>query len=194
MAYSNAGNIIGVPDVTAVAASGALGAPWVSTTNALPSVPVEVKVGTTMTAQDNTLGEATFILLAVPTSTTITVGLLYQWDKSYTAVLVPAGGTSKNTGVALAVAYTAVTSSSTSIQYAWFLVRGIVAVLKTAVAIAPQTPLFISGTAGRVKAIASAGQGIIGARSQNTATVTTTTSTVNAYFNFSALEINASGG
>lgn len=188
MAYANAGLQIGVPDVTNVSSSGALGSPWVSTTNALPSVPVEVKLGTKMIAQDNTLGEATFILLAVPVSTTITIGLLYQWDKNYTVVLVPAGGTSKNTGVAVAVAYTAVTSNASSVQYAWFCIAGQVAALKTAVTVNPQAAVYISGTAGRIKVLSSAGQQILGARTQNTATVTSTTSTVNVYFNFSSIE------
>lgn len=188
MAYSSASLQIGVPDVATVASSGALGAPWVSTTNALPSVPVEVKLGTRMIAQDNTLGEATFILLAVPVSTTITVGLLYQWDKSYTVVLVPAGGTSKNTGVAVALAYTSVTSNASSIQYAWFLVAGQAATLKTAVTVSPQTAVYMSATAGRIYVTASTGKQILGARTQNTATVTSTTSTVNVYFNFSSLE------
>jgi hypothetical protein len=187
MAYMNADNKMGVPDVTTVAAASALGAPWVGTANALPSVPVEVKLGTIMIAQDNTLGEAQFILLAVPASTTVTVGLLYQWDKNYTVTLVPANGTSKNTGVAVALAYTAVSSSS-SVQYAWFLVRGQASVLKTAVAIAPQSGVYVSTTAGRIKVVASAGMQILGARTQNTATVTSTTSTVNVYFNFSAIE------
>jgi len=188
MAYTNADNKIGVPDVATVATSGALGAPWVSTTNALPSVPVEIKLGSKVVAQDNTLGEATFILLAVPTSTTVTVGLLYQWDKNYNVVLVPAASTSKNTGVAVAVAYTAVTSNASSVQYAWFLISGQVAVLKTAVVAPPQSGIYMSSTAGRVYFTASAGVQILGARTQNTATITTTTSTVNVYFNFSAIE------
>lgn len=188
MAYTNADNKIGVPDVATVSTSGALGSPWVGTTNDLPSVTVEVKLGTIMVAQDNTLGEAKFILLAVPTSTTVTVGLLYQWDKNYNVVVVPAGGTSKNTGVAVAVAYTAVTSNASSVQYAWFLIQGQVAVLKTAVTVTPQQPIYMSATAGRIYVTASAGKQILGARTQNSATVTSTTSTVNVYFNFSAIE------
>lgn len=182
MAYMNTDNKIGVPDVATVAAAGSLGAPWVSTTNVLPSVTTAVRLGEEREAWDATLGQGTFILLAVPTSTTITVGLLYQWDKNYTVVLVPAGGTSKNTGVSVAVAYTAVTSSSTAVQYAWFLKKGIVAVLKTAVTASPQAAVYMSATAGRIKFVSSTGQQILGARTQNTATITTTTSTVNVYF------------
>lgn len=186
MAYSMVSPVIGVPDVANVATAAGLGDPAGITS--LPSVILEAKLGEIRDAQDATLGNAKFIYLAVPTSTTITVGLLYQWDKNYKVVLVPAGGTSKNTGVAVAVAYTAVTSNASSVQYAWFLIQGQVAVLKTAVAVAPQSPVYISATAGRVKVLSSAGQTILGARSQNAATVTSTTSTVTVYLNFSALE------
>lgn len=189
MAYAYADNKIGVPDITTVAASGALGAPWTGTTNDLPSVVTAGQLGQTVDAWDaTTFGMGKFILLAVPTSTTVTVGLLYQWDKNYNVVLVPAGGTSKNTGVAVSVANTAVTSSSTLVQYAWFLIQGQISVLKTAVSANPQVPVYISATAGRIKVLSSAGQQILGARTQNTATVSAGQSTVNVYFNFSSLE------
>lgn len=188
MAYQNADVRIGVPDVSAVAASGALGSPWVGTTNDLPSVTMAVKVGSIMIAQDNTLGEGRFILLAVPVSTTVTAGLLYQWDKNYTIVLVPAGATSKNTGVAVAVAYTAVTSNASSVQYAWFLLQGQTAVLKTAVSVSPQSAIYMSATAGRFYVTSSAGKQILGARTQNTATISGGVSSVNVYFNFSSIE------
>lgn len=189
MAYQNASSIIGVPDVTTVASSGVIGSPWTSTTNDLPSVTTQAQLGQMIDAWDaTTFGYGKFILLAVPVSTTITVGLLYQWDKNYNVVLVPAGSTSKNTGVAVSVAYNAVTSNSTTVQYTWFLVQGQVAVLKTAVAVVPQSPVYISATAGRIKVLSSAGQTILGARSQNTATVSAGQSTVNVYFNYSSLE------
>lgn len=188
MAYTNADNKIGVPDVAVVSAAGALGSPWIGTTNDLPSVTVEVKLGTIITAQDNTLGEAKFILLAVPVSTAVTVGLMYQWDKNFNVVVLPVIATSKNTGVSLAVAYTAVTSNASSVQYAWFLIQGQVAVLKTAVTVSPQSAIYASTTAGRFKVISSAGGQILNARTQNTSTVTSTVSTVNVWLNYSSME------
>lgn len=189
MAYQSSQSTIGVPDVTVVAASGSLGAPWTGTTNDLPSVTTASQLGQIIDAYDTTtFGWGKFILLAVPVSTTVTVGLLYQWDKNYSVTLVPANGTSKNTGVAVGIAYTAVTSNATLVQYAWFLIQGIVPVLKTAVTVTPQQAVFVSTTAGRIKVISSAGMQILGARTQNTGTVTSTTSTVNVYFNFSAIE------
>lgn len=188
MAYSYIDNKIGIPDATTVSTAGVFAAPWVSTTNVLPSVTLGYHLGEVREFFDTTLGEAQFILLAVPTSTAVTIGLLYQWDKNYTVVVVPAGSTSKNTGVSVAVAYTTVSSNATSVQYAWFLISGQVAVLKTAVVAPPQSGIYMSATAGRVYFTASAGKQIEGARTQNTATITTTTSTVNVYFNFSNVE------
>lgn len=188
MAYSYIDNKLGVPDAATVSASATLGAPWVSTTNVLPSVTMGYHLGEVREFWDATLGQGQFMLLAVPTSTAVTVGLLYQWDKNYTIVLVPAGSTSINTGVPVAVAYTAVTSNASSVQYAWFLTKGQVAVLKTAVVAPPQSGIYMSATAGRVYFTASAGKQILGARTANTATITTTTSTVNVYFNFSSIE------
>jgi len=186
MAYQNASVYIGTPDVTSVVASGSLGDP--TQIGQLPSVTFASKLGDRMKAIDlanNWAGE--FIYLAIPASTTITAGLLYQWDKNYTVTVVPAGSSSKNTGVTVCVAYTSVTSS-TSIQYGWFLIQGQVSVLKTAVQVTPQQQVYMSATAGRIYFTASAGKQILGARTQNTATVTSTTSTVNVYFNYSAIE------
>ena len=184
MTYTLASPTIGVPDVTTVVATGGVGTPGISN---LPSVTTEAQLGQVVEAWDATLGNAQFILLKVPASTTVTVGLLYQFDKQYTITVVPAGSSSINTGVAVALAYSTV-SSSTAVQYAWFLIRGTAPVLKTAVTVAPQSPVYMSATAGRIYLTASAGKQILGARTQNTATVTSTTSTVNLYLNFSALE------
>jgi hypothetical protein len=187
MAYAATSLQIGSPDITAVVTSGNLGDPTVITQ--LPSVTLEAKLGATVKAQDIANSwEAEFIYLAVPVSTTITVGLLYQFDKNFNVVVVPAGGTSKNTGVSVVVAYTAVTSNATAVQYAWFLKSGQVAALKTAVSVSPQQPIYMSATAGRFYVTASAGKQILNARTQNTATVSAGASTVNVYFNNSALE------
>ncbi len=186
MAYLSTANKLGAPDISSVVTSGNLGDPTVITQ--LPSVTLEAKLGEEMEAWDSTLGWARFIYLAVPTSTTVTVGLLYQFDKNYTITLLPAKSTSQKTGVAVVAAYTAVTSNATSVQYAWFLIKGQVPVLKTAVAVPPQSAVYISATAGRVYVTSSSGGQLLGARSQNTATATAGVSTVNVYLNYSAME------
>lgn len=187
MAYVNAYDVIGTPDINSVVAAGSIGDP--TGISELPSAQMATKLGSIITAQDQSTGlEAKFIFLSVPVNTTITVGLLYQFDKNFNVVVVPAGGTSKNTGVQVVAAYTGVTSNASTVQFAWFLYQGEVAVLKTAVTVSPQSPVYISATAGRVKVLASAGQQILGARTQNTATVTSTTSTVLVYLGPSSLE------
>lgn len=185
MVYSLSSPTIGVPNVTVTGTTATVGYPGIAQ---LPSVPTEAQLGQVVEAWDPTLGSANFILLQVPTSTAVTVGLLYQFDKNYTITLLPAGGTSKNTGVAVVAAYTAVASNATLVQYAWFVIRGQVPVLKTAVAVTPQSAIYISATAGRIYVTSSTGKQILGARSQNTATVTAGVSTVNVYLNYSALE------
>lgn len=187
MTYANASDTLGTPDITSVILAGSIGDP--SGITELPSAQLASKLGSTIEAQDTANGwEGRFILLAVPVSTTVTPGLLYQWDKNFTVTVVPVGATSKNTGVSVAVAYNAVTSNATTVQYTWFLIQGQVATLKTAVAVAPALPVYISATAGRIKVLSSAGQTILNARTQNTATASAGQSTVNVWFNFSSLE------
>lgn len=185
MTYSLSSPTMGVPDVTAVITAGNVGTPGVGS---LPSVTTEAQLGQVVEAWDSTLGNANFILLAVPKSTAVAVGFLYQFDKNYLVTLVPAIATSKNTGVALALAYSAVASNANAVQYAWFLIRGQALVLKTAVSANPASPIYMSATAGRIKVLSSAGGQILGGRTMNTATVSAATSTVLAYLNFSSLE------
>lgn len=186
MAYTLNDNKIGTPDLSSVVTAGNEGAPF-STSN-LPNVTVETVLGAIRRGYDANNGESMFIWLAVPKSTVITAGLLYQWNKNYNVVVVPVGGTSKNTGVGVAAALNAVASNANSLQYTWFQIQGAAVVLKTAVTVNPQSAVYISATAGRVKVVSSAGQQILGASTQNTATVTSTTSSVVVYLNFSAIE------
>lgn len=83
--------------------------------------------------------------------------------------------TGSKTGQPIAVSMAANTSSTT---YSWFQTQGPATVLKTAVTVTPTVPIYISATAGRVKVLQSAYLQIIGAQSANTATVTSTTSTI----------------
>lgn len=180
MAFSNIDNRIGFPDFGSVITSGNLGTPGIG---ALPSVTMAETLGDIREGYDATLGRGKFIFLAVPTSTAITPGLLYQWDKNYVVTLIPVKGTSQKTGVAVSCAINAVSSNSTSVQYTWFQVGGNATILKTNVTVVPQSAVYMSGTAGRIYVTASAGGQILGARSQNTATVTSTTSSVVVYLN-----------
>lgn len=139
-------------------------------------------LGKIITAYDSSLGFGEFIYLEVPKSTAITAGLLYNWTAPYLVALAPTTA-SGNSGYPVAVAVNAVTSNASSFQYTWFQVGGQCTVLKTAVTVSPSVALFLSATAGRVKVLASTLKTLIGVRSANAATVTSTTSSIAVYLN-----------
>ncbi len=189
--------IIGIADLNAVYSTtstgpSGLGYPWTSSTlNPLPSVPIEQMFGQIVQAQnsDPTVGGGgEFIFLRVPTSTTITAGLMYTWGDSgsgYDVTALPtSSGTTTSSGAPIAVAINAVTSSSTLTQATWFQVQGRCTVLKDAVKMAPGAPVYFSkSAAGRVRVVGSAFYGIIGMRSATLTTITTTTSSALMYLN-----------
>lgn len=177
-AYKLTDNIIGIPDIGTVAVAATLGAPGILQ---LPAVTVEDYVGTQAKGQSLDAiygGEATFILLAIPTSTTVTAGLMYTYKGDYSIVVVPTAVSSAAvSGLPVALAVTAVASNATSIQYTWFMVKGRGQAFKTAglptIGAQPSVPLFVSAaTAGRVRTTASIFRCFIGLRSANTATAT----------------------
>lgn len=181
-----ADNIIGVADLSAVYTAGSIGAPG---TSPLPSAVIEQQLGSIVTgvSYDTTYGGmAKFIFLAVPTSTTVTQGLVYKFKGSDYSVQVVATAVSSaaQSGLPVAVALNSVSSNTTSVQYTWFLLQGRGAALKTATINAqPDVPLFVSGaTAGRVRTTASIFRCYIGMRSANAATATG--SILPVYLNF----------
>lgn len=186
MTYSYSSNVIGAGDVTLLTTI----APGVAN---LPSTILEPQLGEIRTGWDPTLGSAEFIYLKIPASTTLAVGNLVTWNNPvggtsvYTAAILPVLATSKNTLSPVAVAPVAVVSS-TSVQYGWFQIQGQVAVLKTAVQVLPNVVVYASATTGRVKVLTSAGGQIIGMRTANATTVTSTTSTVLVYINRPAMQ------
>lgn len=175
MAFTFADNVLGCADVTTVHTI----APGIA---GLPSVVLEEQLGEIRRATDSTLGAGQFIFLKIPASSTYSAGNLITWDAGYASKLLPVLATSKNTLAPIAVAPVAV-SSSTSVQYGWFQIQGQATVLKTAVTVNPNVVIYASGTAGRFKVLTSAGGQILGARTANSATVTSTTSTVTLYIN-----------
>lgn len=130
------------------------------------------QLGSIVQGYDTTLGGGEFIYLQGNTS--IVVSTLVYYTSTYQATILPAVSTSKKTGRPVAVAIGTVTAT----QYGWFQISGQCLVLKTAVVVNADSPLYISATAGRIYQTASAGAQIVGARTINTASVTTTTSTV----------------
>lgn len=142
------------------------GAQPIADTNTTQKHPL----GTIVLATDDTYGQGEFIYLLGVVSTI--VGSLVKYNAtSYLTVLAV------NTAVQ-AVPVAVAMSANVASSYGWYQISGNAVVKKTAVAVSPQVTLFLSATAGRVKVLASAGLQVVGARSANLASVTTTTSTV----------------
>jgi len=130
------GRAIGIPDLFAVYTT--LGTPGNSN---LPSVPTEAQLGEIVTAYDvasnaaatGAGGYGEFILLAVPTSTSVTAGLYYSFTPSdyKIAALPTSAGTTTTSGIPIALAVNSVTSNASSVQYTWFQVGGRGTALKT---------------------------------------------------------------
>jgi hypothetical protein len=176
MAYVVTTPQIGNIDLSAIYTT--LGVPGVGN---LPSVPTWDQVGQIVTAYDPTLGYGEFILLQIPVSTAVPLGTLATYNAIstgklyYSYVINP---TTASTGAPVCVAINAVSSNASSVQWTWFQIRGSTSILKTAVKGLPNNAIALSGTAGRILFVQSTGKTIIGARTTNTTTITTTTSLV----------------
>lgn len=130
-------------------------------------------LGTCVRAYDPTLGEGEFMYLYGVASNT--VGSLVTYNQLTGAVTL--SPTTGNKAQGVAVSMNANTSTTTG---SWYQVRGCAVIKKTAVKISPAVPLFLSATAGRVKAVASAGLQLLNTVSVNAATVASATSTIQA--------------
>lgn len=175
MTYYLSSPVAGATDLTVLQST----APGVG---GLPSGAFQPQLGDIVKGYDTTLGGGEFIYLKIPASSTFAVGNFVTWTAGYAAALLPALATSKNTLSPLAVALTAVTSIAT-VQYGWFQIQGQATVLKTAVAVSPNSVIYASATTGRFKVLTSAGGQILGARTANAASVTSTTSTCAVFLN-----------
>lgn len=132
-------------------------------------------LGKIMRAKHDTQGDAEFIYLLGVAGTAI--GMIVKYNATtYQTVLAT---NTANQAVPVAVAM----SANLALGYGWYQITGYALILKTTVAVNPQVPIFLSGTAGRVKVIASAGLEILNCRTANLTTVVTTTSTVAVMIN-----------
>lgn len=132
-------------------------------------------LGKEVDAYDQSLGAGRFIYLLGVASTVVGALVKYNATTWQTALIT----NTANQDVPLAVAM----SANLAAQYGWYQIGGNAVIKKAAVVVLPQVPLFLSATAGRVKVLASAGLQVLGARSANLATVTSTTSTVTVTIN-----------
>jgi hypothetical protein len=140
-------------------------------TTTIPTPPNVL--GMIVKATDPTYGQGEFILL--PGASSQTVGLVYTY--SPTTFAVTACPNTANLSQPVAVAMAANTSTT---QFSWYQISGLAVVKKTAVKVDPAGTrrMYQSGTAGRWMQTSAAGKNVLGCASANTATVTSTTSTV----------------
>jgi hypothetical protein len=132
--------------------------------HALGTIIMAKDVGTTA------LGEGEFIYLLGVSGTTAGLLVRYNATTYQTTLLV----NTANQDVPVAVAMSANVGS----QYGWYQITGLASTLKTAVAVTPTVPVYISATAGRVKVVASAGVQVVNCRSANLTTVSAAVSSV----------------
>jgi hypothetical protein len=168
MAYSITNPTVGALQIANIDA----GVTMPNGSSAIPTPPLTL--GMIVKAYDPTYGEGEFILLAGVASTA--VGSLVVWDgTTYATTLV---ANSANQARPVAVAMAANTSAST---FAWYQIGGTAVVKKTTVAIAPKVAVGIGGVG--VLGNTASGKEVLGARSANTATVVSATTTINVVLN-----------
>lgn len=134
-----------------------------------------VALGTIIRAVDPTYGAGEFIYLLGAANTV--VGSLVRYNATTFQTTLVA-----NTAVQVAPVAVAM-SANLATYYGWYQIEGLAVIKKTAVQFNPTVPMFLSSTSGRVKAVASNGLQVVGARTANLTTVTTTTSTITALIN-----------
>lgn len=164
MAYSFTENHIGYLPIAETDA----GVTMANGTSAIPTPPSTL--GMVARAFDPTYGEGEFILL-VGVGSTVVGGLVSYNATTYQTVL---SANTANLAGPVAVAMSACTAA----LFGWYQIGGLAVVKKTAVAVNPQVAIFQSATTQRVMATVATGKQVLGARSANLASVTSTTSTV----------------
>ena len=127
-------------------------------------------LGTIVRAVDPTYGEGEFIYLLGVASTV--VGSLVEYNATTYQTALSANTANKVGPVAVAM------SANVAAGYGWYQIGGLAVIKKTNVTWEPQIAVFQSATTGRVMDTVVTGKPILGARSANLTTVTSTTSTI----------------
>lgn len=135
------------------------------------STTQQAPLGTKVIGVDPTYGEGEFIYLLGVASTIVGAVVTYN-ATTYQTTLHVSTQLAKPGPVAIAM------SANVASQYGWYQIRGMVPIKKTAVAVSPAVIVYISATAGRIKALVSTGTQLHGIMTANLTTVVTSTSTV----------------
>lgn len=152
MAYSIIENRLGLPLITNIDA----GYTPVNGSSAIPSEPM--KPGMIVRAVDPTYGEGEFILLLGVGSTI--AGSLVRYNSVTFQTVLAVNTAVQDMPVAVAM------SANGAGTWGWYQIAGTAVLAKTAVIVLPNVAVYLSGTAGKVKAIASAGLQVVACRSQ----------------------------
>lgn len=167
MAYQFTGpQFLGVPGITTGGSTPGL-------TSTYATLPDGASLGMEVVGADPVTGYTGRFKLLFGVASTV-VGSLVSYDTA--TGLTTLSSTTGNTGLPLAVAMSANVGPTV---YGWYQITGAATIKKTAVQVLPNVKIFMSSaTAGRIKVLTSANLLILGARTANTVTVTSTTSTV----------------
>ncbi len=140
--------------------------------NQATAIPTPPNVlGMVARAVDPTYGEGEFILLKSVALTLVGSLVSYNATTYQTALSANTAGLAGPVAVAMA-------ASTAGGDFIWHQIGGLAVIKKTAVAVSPQVAIFQSATTGRVMPTTATGKQILGARSANLASVTSTVSTV----------------
>jgi len=137
-------------------------------TSAIPTPPSIL--GQVVRAADPTYGEGEFIMLVGVANTAIGSLVTYNATTYQTALSANTAGLGQPVAVAM--------SANTAGLFGWYQIGGLAVIAKTAVQTLAQVAVYQSATAGSLMPTAATGRQILGARSANLATVTTTTPTL----------------
>lgn len=115
--------------------------------------------GMIVSAFDPTYGGGEFILLAGVGSTV--VGSLVRYNAVTFATTLVVNTAVQDVPVAVAMA-----ANTAATTWSWYQISGTAVLAKTAVIVLPNVAVYISATAGKVKALASAGLQVVACKSQ----------------------------
>lgn len=128
-------------------------------------------IGKIIKAYDATYGEGEFIYLYGVASNTVGSLVTYNAKTGVTTLSPNTANLAQPVAVSMA-ANTTTTSGS------WYQIGGAAVVKKTATKVNPNVAVFQSATTGRIMATVATGKELLGARSANTTTIASATSTV----------------
>lgn len=152
MAYTITENQAGIMPIANTDA----GVTFANASSALPSPPMAA--GMIVRAIDPTYGEGEFILLLGVASTI--VGSLVRYNAVTCQTVLAVNTAVQDTPVAIAM------SANLATTWGWYQIAGTAVLAKTAVIVLPNVAVYLSGTAGKVKALASAGLQVVACKSQ----------------------------